>query len=241
MQSICSQVIVPLDFAERSTAIDFLRSVDGELTWVKVGLQMYLKYGAPIIEEIHQMGFRIFLDLKLHDIPNTVAGAIESIASLPVELLTLHISGSYEMLKRAIEARNQFAPSIKLIGVTVLTSMDAEQMNRAGVPGEVPGQVLRLAQLAHRCGLDGIVCSPRELVMLKSNIESDWLYVTPGIRPASADSQDQIRTATPGEAQKKGASYLVIGRPITTAKNPKQALVDIHTELSEFEAERLTE
>jgi len=232
MKSCPSPIILPLDFDDRETVFSTLKSIGSDLKWVKVGLQLYLKYGASIVGELSDLGYRIFLDLKLHDIPNTVAGAIQSIGKLPVELLTVHTLGSYEMMRRAVEARNQFAPDLKLIGVTMLTSMDAEQMNRIGVSGEVPGQVLRLAQLAHGCGLDGVVCSPRELVLLRSNIENDWIYITPGVRPAGAESQDQKRTSTPKEALEKGATYLVVGRPITSAADPAQALKSIHSDIS---------
>lgn len=223
-----SPVILPLDFDTKEEALATLAAIGSDLNWVKVGLQMYLKYGSDFVEELADKGYRIFLDLKLFDIPNTVAGAIQSIGKLPVELLTIHTLGSYEMMKRAVQARNEYAPNLKLIGVTMLTSMDAEQMNRIGIPGEVPGQVLRLAQLSKTHGLDGIVCSPKELVLLKTNIEKEWIYITPGIRPTGTDKQDQRRTTTPAEALEKGSTYLVIGRPITTAPSPESALKSIH-------------
>ncbi len=231
MERPASPVILPLDFEDKTEALSTLEAIGPELQWVKVGLQMYLKYGGSFVEELAGRGYQIFLDLKLHDIPNTVAGAIRSIASLPVQMLTLHTLGGQEMLKRAVETRNACAPAMKLIGVTMLTSMDAEQMNRIGIPGEVPGQVLRLAQLALRQGLEGIVCSPKELVLLQTNIDKNCIYITPGVRPAGADLQDQKRTATPAEALAKGATFLVIGRPITMAPAPKAALEAIHREI----------
>jgi orotidine-5'-phosphate decarboxylase len=224
-------IILPLDFETNTDAYKMLERIGPKLKWVKVGLQMYLKYGEGFVHELSDKGYRIFLDLKLLDIPNTVAGAIQSISKLPVELLTIHILGSSEMMRITKTARDDYAADLKLIGVTMLTSMNSEQMNRIGIPGEVPGQVLRLAQLANSCSLDGVVCSPKELVLLKTNIEKDWLYITPGVRPASARMDDQVRVATPGEAIRKGSSYLVIGRPITTADDPEQALNAILSEI----------
>ena len=224
-------IILALDFEDKTEAFEVLRRVGPKLKWVKVGLRMYLRYGAELIRELSDMGYRIFLDLKLFDIPNTVTGAIRSLADLPVDMLTLHTLGSSEMLKVAKTARDEYAGSLKLIGVTMLTSMNSEQMSRIGIAGEIPGQVLRLAQLANTCALDGVVCSPNELVVLKTNIEKDWIYVTPGVRPASAKSNDHNRVGTPSDAIKKGSNYLVIGRPITQAPNPKQALSSILAEL----------
>lgn len=220
-------IILPLDFETKEQALDTLVQIGSKLKWVKVGLQMYLKFGDSFVRELSDKGYRIFLDLKLFDIPNTVSGAIKSISKLPVDLLTIHTLGSYEMMRAAVKTRNDHAPDLKLIGVTMLTSMDAEQMNRAGIPGEVPGQVLRLAQLANSCSFDGVVCSPVELVLLRANIEKNWIYITPGIRPQSGLKDDQVRIATPKEALQKGSNFLVIGRPITAVKNPKKALDDI--------------
>ena len=224
-------IILSLDFEEKTDALDTLERIGPRLGWVKVGLQMYLKYGSSLVEELADKGYRIFLDLKLFDIPNTVAGAIRSISNLPVEMLTLHTLGSSDMMKAAKAARDEYAPELKLIGVTMLTSMNAEQMSRIGIAGEIPGQVLRLAQLAYHYGLNGVVCSPKELVVLKTNIEKDWIYVTPGVRPDSTRADDHNRVATPAEAIKKGANYLVIGRPITASANPKQALNSILSEI----------
>lgn len=231
MKDTSASIILPLDFETRELALEALERIGSDLKWVKVGLQMYLKYGDSFVKELADKGYRIFLDLKLFDIPNTVSGAIKSISHLPVELLTIHTLGSNEMMKAAVKTRDEYAPNLKLIGVTMLTSVDAEQMNRVGIPGEVPGQVLRLAQLANGCGLDGVVSSPKELVLLKTNIEKDWIYVTPGVRPASGTKDDQVRVATPKEAVEKGSSYLVIGRPITASPNPSKALKSILSEI----------
>lgn len=231
MNETSAAIILPLDFESRELALETLERIGSDLKWVKVGLQMYLKYGDSFVTELADRGYKIFLDLKLFDIPNTVSGAIKSISHLPIELLTIHTLGSNEMMKAAVKTRNEYAPNLKLIGVTMLTSVDAEQMNRIGIPGEVPGQVLRLAQLANSSGLDGVVCSPKELVLLKTNIEKDWIYVTPGVRPTSGTNDDQVRVATPREAVEKGSSYLVIGRPITANSNPEKALKSILQEI----------
>jgi orotidine-5'-phosphate decarboxylase len=231
MPDLTPPIILSLDFEEKIDALDVLKRIGSRLRWVKVGFQMYLKYGPSLLEELSDKGYRIFLDLKLFDIPNTVSGAIQSIGRLPVEMLTLHTLGSSEMIKAAKTARDRYAPELKLIGATMLTSMNTEQMSRIGIAGEIPGQVLRLAQLACTHGLDGVVCSPKELVVLKTNIEKDWIYVTPGIRPESGRPDDHNRVATPTEAIQKGANYLVVGRPITASENPEQVLNSMLTEI----------
>jgi len=199
---------------------------------------MELFYGAgnQIVEQLRNRGFNVFLDLKLHDIPNTVASAIHSVTQVGASLLTIHAGGGAAMMSAA--ARAAEAPSApRLLAVTVLTSMDAEQLNGIGITVSPADQVLRLARLAEASGITGLVCSAEETSLLRRELHPDTLLVVPGIRPAGAAAQDQKRIATPAQAIARGASMLVIGRPITQATNPAQAtqaiLDDIEQELSQ--------
>ncbi len=233
MPSPKSEIILPLDFETQEEALQVLDSIGPDLKWVKVGLQMYLNFGPDWVKALADRGYSIFLDLKLHDIPNTVAGAVKSVADLPIKLLTLHTLGGVAMMRAARKARDESGSDLKLIGVTMLTSMDKSEMNTVGIPGEVPAQVLRLGKAAKEAKLDGIVSSPQELVLLKNNIKSGFVFITPGVRPADAAQGDQSRVTTPAEAVKKGSNYLVIGRPIYLAPDPQAAFQKILEEISE--------
>lgn len=226
--------IVALDYAESDAMFAFLDQVTPEsLPWVKIGLQMYCKYGPSLVEEVGSRGYKIFLDLKLHDIPNTVAGAIKSLANLPIHMLTLHASGGPEMMARAAEVQRDLAPDLRLLAVTVLTSMNAEQLASLGVVNPVEAQVLNLVGMANDSGVSGIVCSANEVDPIRAKYGDIPYLVTPGIRPAGGDLQDQKRAMTPGKAALLGSNALVVGRPITQAPDPAAACLAIQKEIEE--------
>jgi orotidine-5'-phosphate decarboxylase len=226
-------LILALDVPTRADAATLLRSLRGSLRWVKIGLQMFTACGPDCVREAAGQGFQVFLDLKLHDIPHTVARAVESLAPLPIGMLTLHTSGGREMMMAARAAQQQAKPDLLLLGVTVLTSMDAAALAETGVPTAPDAQVARLARLATDAGLRGLVCSPLEVSLLRAQLSADVQLVTPGIRPASeVGADDQKRTLTPAEAARVGANYIVVGRPILKARDPAQAARSILEELA---------
>lgn len=227
----CDLILV-LDAQSPRSVAPVLRQLQGTVRWVKVGLEMFTSSGPDCVREIADLGFDVFLDLKLHDIPNTVAKAVESIAPLPVKMLTLHTSGGREMMQWAVKARDQHAPHLLLLGVTVLTSMDAPGLAETGVAAAPADQVVRLGRLAVDSGLRGLVCSPLELAPLRALLPPDVALVTPGIRPRGAAAGDQSRIMTPGEAARAGASHIVVGRPIFSAPDPVAAARAILAELS---------
>ena len=222
---------VALDVPDTRLALDLVDRLGDACSWLKVGMQLYYAAGNSLVEALRARGYRIFLDLKLHDIPNTVAGAVRSVASTGAELLTVHASGGPAMLQAAAEAAN--APdSPRLLAVTVLTSMDAKELNAAGVPGSPADQVLRLALLAKNAGINGMVCSPEEVSALRTATGPETLLVVPGIRPLGSSADDQRRLATPAETIARGASMLVVGRPITRAVDPAAAARAILDEIA---------
>jgi orotidine-5'-phosphate decarboxylase len=216
-------LILALDVPTREEAAPILRQLRGNLRWVKLGLQMFTAYGPNYVREVADMGFDIFLDLKLHDIPNTVAKAVESLGPLPIKMLTLHTSGGGEMMRAAAAAQQKTNPNLLLLGVTVLTSTDAAGLNEIGVSASPADQVARLGQLAVASGLRGLVCSPLEVELLRRTLPASTQLVTPGIRPAGDDVGDQKRIMTPAEAARAGSSYIVVGRPILKAADPAAA------------------
>jgi orotidine-5'-phosphate decarboxylase len=225
-------LILALDVPTREQAAPLLKQLRGSLNWVKIGLQMFTAYGPDYVKAVADEGFNIFLDLKLHDIPNTVAKAVESLAPLPIGMLTLHTAGGREMLAAARQAQQQTKPNLLLLGVTVLTSMDTPALNEIGVPSTAEAQVARLANVAVAAGLEGLVCSPLEVAMLRSQLPPAIKLVTPGIRPAGeAGGDDQKRIMTPAEAARIGSNYIVVGRPILKAKDPAAAARAILSEL----------
>ena len=217
------ELILVLDAPSPREIAPTLKQLSGTVKWAKVGLEMFTACGPDCVREVADMGFNVFLDLKLHDIPNTVAKAVESVAQLPIRMLTLHTSGGPEMMTWAVKAQRQFAPHLMLLGVTVLTSMSAEQLRSIGVSGTPADQVVRLGQLAAGCGISGLVCSPLEIAPLRAVLPPQIALVTPGIRPRDAKADDQTRVMTPGEAAAAGANFLVVGRPIFKAPNPVEA------------------
>lgn len=228
------RVIVALDYASAAPALAFAARLEPGLCKLKVGKELFVAEGPRLVEQLVKQGFEVFLDLKFHDIPNTVAQACKTAASLGVWLTNVHASGGLKMMVAAREALETASHRPKLIAVTVLTSMGAEDLRGIGIDVEPAAQVRRLAALSHEAGLDGVVCSAQEAGMLRQAIGRDFMLVTPGIRPAGSSSDDQTRIMTPARALEAGANYLVIGRPITQAADPVAALRQINSEIAAF-------
>ncbi len=226
-----SRIIVALDFPDRVTALALANQLDPSICKVKVGKELFTRAGPSLVERLILDGFDVFLDLKFHDIPNTVASACAAAADLGVWMVNVHASGGRKMMETAADKLANHSQRPLLIAVTVLTSMSTEDLQELGVDVSTEQQVLRLARLTRDSGLDGVVCSAREVISLRQALGNDFQLVTPGIRPAGADRQDQVRVATPASAIENGASYLVIGRPITQASDPLQALLAIQSEI----------
>lgn len=227
----CDLILV-LDAPSPRTIAPILKRLSGTVRWAKVGLEMFTACGPDCVREVADLGFDVFLDLKLHDIPNTVAKAVESTAALPIKMLTLHTSGGREMMAWAVKAQQQYAPQLRLLGVTVLTSMSASQLNETGVNASPENQVVRLGRLAVDAGLRGLVCSPLEIAPLRAVLPDEVALVTPGIRPRDARADDQTRVMTPAEAARAGANFIVVGRPIFKAPDPVAAASAILAELT---------
>ncbi len=230
------RVIVALD-CDKETALDLAAKLSGHANWLKVGMTLYYAEGPSIVQAFKDLGFKVFLDLKLHDIPHQVRGAARSASLAGADLLTVHGLGSGAMIAAAREGVEEAAEvrgsRTELIAVTVLTSMSQESLSEIGVELPVADEAAKLAQLAVGNGTDGIVCSPMEAEAMRELLGPDALIVTPGVRPVGAALGDQTRVATPAAAIKSGASHLVVGRPITAADDPVQALENIVAELVE--------
>ena len=225
------RLVVAVDFADEHEALKLVDKLGQTCQWYKVGMELYYAAGNRIVRQLRERGFNIFLDLKLHDIPNTVVGAVRSAAKAGASLLTIHASGGEAMMTAAAEAAS--APgSPRLLAVTVLTSMDANQLAGIGISASPAEQVFRLAKLAQRSGIDGMVCSPEEVAILRRETGPKTLLVIPGIRPAGSAVGDQKRVATPAQAIRDGASLLVVGRPITRASDPAAAAQAILNEIA---------
>ncbi len=222
------KIIVAIDKPDADAARALANALDPTLCRVKIGKESFVAAGPQLVENFQNRGFSVFLDLKFHDIPNSVAEACKAAARLGVWMVNVHASGGRAMMQAARSAIDNSLSKPKLIGVTVLTSLQETELNEIGVPGKLDDQVLRLAKLSAECGLDGVVCSALEAVALRREIGSEFLLVTPGIRLPSASKDDQIRIVTPQDALRAGASYLVIGRPITAAIDPRAALEEIY-------------
>ncbi len=222
------KIIVAIDKPDADAARALANALDPTLCRVKIGKESFVAAGPQLVENFQNRGFSVFLDLKFHDIPNTVAEACKAAARLGVWMVNVHASGGRAMMQAARSAIDNSLSKPKLIGVTVLTSLQETELNEIGVPGKLDDQVLRLAKLSAECGLDGVVCSALEAVALRREIGSEFLLVTPGIRLPSASKDDQVRIVTPQDALRAGASYLVIGRPITAAIDPRAALEEIY-------------
>jgi orotidine-5'-phosphate decarboxylase len=224
-------VFVALDTPDLSRALELARLVKDHVGGLKIGLEFYTACGPEGIRRIVELGVPLFADLKFHDIPNTVAAASRELARLGAMVFNLHVSGGEVMMREAVAAARAVDPRVKVIGVTVLTSIDDDILDSVGQRGPAPEQVVRLAQLAKHSGLDGVVCSAHEIAAIRKACGADFLLVTPGIRPAGAELADQRRVMTPAQAHRAGADILVIGRPITAAADPAAAAKAIADEL----------
>ena len=220
------KIIVALDVPDRAGAESILTDLEGVATWCKIGMQLFTREGPVMVELARERGFRVFLDLKFHDIPNTVASGVRSAAELGVDMLTIHLSGGPEMIRGAVEA----APNVCVLGVSVLTSSTAETLAAVGIPHTPEDWVPKLAAIGAECGIGGIVCSPLEIAAVRAAVGPKPKIVTPGVRPAGADLGDQKRVQTPAAAFAAGADYLVIGRPILAAPDRRVAFEAIATE-----------
>ena len=225
------KIIVALDYADADSALALVARLDPALCRLKVGKELFTVAGPELVRTLAARGFEVFLDLKFHDIPNTVAAACRVAARLGVWMMNVHASGGRRMMEAAREALADLPHPPFLIAVTVLTSMSAEDLGEVGVVGSPADQVRRLARLAHACKLDGVVCSAQEAAMLRAELGAGFRLVTPGIRPAGFDAGDQRRVMTPAEALRAGATDLVIGRPVTAAADPLVALKQIQSDI----------
>ena len=226
-----SKIVIALDYANTQDALQFAEQLDPAICRLKVGKELFTAAGPKLVEALIAKGFGVFLDLKYHDIPTTVAKACEAASRLGVWMLNVHASGGSAMMEAAREGVERSGQKPILIAVTVLTSMNQEMLNEVGVVGSVSDQVLKLTSLTQKSGLDGIVCSAKEAPMIRKALGDKFCLVTPGIRPADAALDDQSRVVTPSQALALGSSYLVIGRPITKSKNPLETLIKIHEEI----------
>lgn len=226
-----SKLIIALDYPTAEQALSFVKQLSPERCKLKVGFELFVAAGPDFVKQLVDQGYDVFLDLKFHDIPNTVASACRSAASLGVWMMNVHASGSDKMMSAAKQALTEMNSPAKLIAVTVLTSMDKEQLALTNVALAPEEQVKSLAQLAQKSGLDGVVCSAQEAKMLREILGKDFLLVTPGIRPQGADIGDQSRVMTPSAASKAGVSYIVVGRPITQSANPLGVIDQINIDM----------
>lgn len=227
-----SRIIVALDYPTADEALALVDRLEPGSCRLKVGKELFTRAGPELVATLGKRGFDVFLDLKFHDIPNTVAAACHAAADLGVWMLNVHALGGVRMLQAAREGVERSGRKPLLIAVTILTSMDASDLASVGLAGSPEDNVLRLAALAESSGLDGVVCSSRETGALRARLADDFLLVTPGIRPAGSAADDQRRIMTPVEAVQSGSSYLVIGRPVTQADDPEGVLRTINSELA---------
>lgn len=228
---LAKRIIVALDVGSREEALPLIRQLEG-VEIFKVGLKLFTAEGPSLLREVKILRKKIFLDLKLHDIPNTVAEVVKVAVKHGAHMLTLHSSGGREMMERAVDAaKKEGTAKLLLLAVTILTSLKDDGLQEIGMPADTLNQVLRLAKLAREAGVDGVVCSPQEIEIIRKEIGKDLLVVVPGIRPSWAVAHDQKRIMTPSLAIQKGADYLVIGRPIITAPSPHEAFLKILNEL----------
>lgn len=227
-----SRLIIALDFPNAEQALAFVAPLDPEQCKLKVGFELFVAAGPDFVRTLVKQGFDVFLDLKFHDIPNTVASACKAAAELGVWMVNVHASGGNKMLQAASEALKSYENPPKLIAVTVLTSMDQAQLQSMGLDIEPQQQVSQLAALTDKCGLDGVVCSAQEAQRLRQERGDSFLLVTPGIRPEGSAQGDQTRVMTPKKANEAGVSYVVVGRPITQSDDPQAVIAAINEDLA---------
>ena len=225
------KVIVALDFEKEQDALALVDRVLPSDCRLKVGKEMFTRFGPYFVEKLQNKGFEVFLDLKFHDIPNTVAKAVAAAADLGVWMVNVHASGGRKMMEAARNELERFSKRPLLIAVTVLTSMDEDTLKSVGINSSIDDEVLRLAKLTQESGLDGVVCSAREAPILRKNDNANFKLITPGIRPKGSEVGDQVRIVTPVDAINNGSNYLVIGRPITKASDPLAVLKGINADL----------
>lgn len=232
MNAAADRLILALDVETGDVACALLDQAGPELAWAKVGLELFCAEGADVVRRIKSRGLRVMLDLKLHDIPETVGRAVDRLLPLGVDLLTLHTDGGSAMMAAARASVDKAGAKTALLGVTVLTSMDALDLQEIGVDGPLPQIVAMRARLAVKSGLHGVVASPSEVPEIRRVVPPGFLVVTPGVRPAGADTQDQKRVTTPAQARSLGADRIVVGRPIRDAKNPADVVRAILKDLT---------
>ena len=228
MTNVADKIIVALDVPTKEKALGLVKQLRDQISFFKIGLQLYTAEGPEIVRAVLATGAKVWLDIKLHDIPNTVARAVESASHLSVHMLTIHLSGGSEMIRAAIAAR---ANNMLLLGVTVLTSATEQTLREVGISGTVEDQVLRLAKLGVEAGIDGVVASPHEIRKLRTEFGNKIKIAVQGIRPTWAEPGDQKRFMTPREALEAGADYIGIGRPITAHRDPREAVAKILKEI----------
>ena len=233
-----NRLIIALDVDTESKALALVRKLKNDVKFFKIGLELFSSCGPPIVEKIKKEGCDIFLDLKFHDIPNTVGKAAAAVTKLGAVFFNVHAAGGYDMMKKAADAVRQEAVRLKIerpkvLAVTVLTSMDEASLKKIGISDNVETQVLKLARLAKEAGLDGVVASPIEIKAIRKSLGRDFLIVTPGVRPEWAAALDQKRIATPKDAIRDGADFIVVGRPVTEAADPVDAVKRILKEISQ--------
>ncbi len=226
LNQAAAKIILALDFSELNDVKKTLKQLDGQAVYYKVGLELFISHGWKVVELVKKTGARVFLDLKLHDIPNTIAKSVATACRHEIDILNVHALGGFEMMQRAGEAfqKNAMNKKAELIAVTILTSHDQKVLDKElRIASAIPSQVVHLARLAEKAGLSGVVASPLEVKLIRKVVEKKFRVVTPGVRPLTADLNDQKRVYTPAQAICEGADYLVIGRPITQAKDPSKA------------------
>ena len=232
MTDLGPRIIIALDYPNEASAWHLIDQLDAEVCRLKIGKEMFTRLGPDFVRKVINKGFDVFLDLKYHDIPNTVAAACEAGADLGVWMMNVHAAGGRKMMETAANRLAKLQSRPLLIAVTILTSLSADEVAEIGYPGSPQDNVSRFAELTESSGLDGVVCSPLEAGVLRGERCADFRLVTPGVRPATASMDDQTRVMTPSDAMRAGSDFLVVGRPITAAKNPLESLIAINDEVN---------
>ena len=232
MTDLGPRIIIALDYPNEASAWQLIDQLDAKMCRLKIGKEMFTRLGPDFVRKVINKGFDVFLDLKYHDIPNTVAAACEAGADLGVWMMNVHAAGGRKMMETAANRLAKLQSRPLLIAVTILTSLSADEVAEIGYPGSPQDNVSRFAELTESSGLDGVVCSPLEAGVLRGERCADFRLVTPGVRPATASMDDQTRVMTPSDAMRAGSDFLVVGRPITAAKNPLESLIAINHEVN---------